>query len=640
MKWLEWKNIAINENYIYYRNEKTTSKKEGQMNFEGIHYKINNVSKLKYYRLQKKTHNCAYLQFNNEILNEELTKLVYKVNYETTEKTTQLSQPTKTNISKETTKNMEQTTENIRELLFKKESRKQQILVNKYQEKPNKFITPHTINYSNFFEECYKYKYICFDTINIPNSILQKIDVLDFIYKCYLINCIPIFISKLNIEQRIVNSLGIKLELPYIVLKSFEDFIFSFNQSGSSNKELSINIPFIFINEISKKDYDLDKLIKKTINIINRNIKPEQNKLIEEEKKIPNNLIKDIEFKNYFKSQKYTNLKYDDVLLIIDDDKHTNNLINIIYYLLQYKNNLLKPRFFCYDTKYVNDFLSILEFTYQDNKLKIPIFLMKENYINNKNFNWHNEKLDKKITYILTNNNNNNNNKSIFRDVLSYIIPQTIQEYSKTCIDLIKSETNSNYVVGINLYHSNRLKHKKLNKYIFLNEIYYILSINHLIENIIKQYLKYLQENPKNKIMKPTIQFIIFCKKEDIHASQHIFGKIEKGLKTPVHIKYNNIHDFDYITNLDNMTNQIYMRDLYIMSSCDTIITANNLFSLLSIILNNKQEPKPEFNKKVDTIYYPKKWLKDNIPNMNFIKMIKYNNNNNNNKNNRMLVEI
>jgi hypothetical protein len=630
MKWLEWKNIAINENYIYYRNEKTSIKNEGLMNFEGIHYKINNIDKLKYYRLKNKTHNCAYLQFNEEIMNEELIQLIYKTNYQESTESTESKKSKKSNISLGTKEIMRESNENITKILFKKESRKQQILIDKYQQNPNKFIIAHKIDYINFFEECYKYKYICFDTINLPNSILKKIDVLDFIYKCYLINCIPIFISKLNIEERIVNSIGIKLELPYIVLRSFEDFINSFKQKGTTNKDLNINIPFKFINEISKKDYDLDKLIKKTINIKNKHITEEQHKLIEDNNKISNNIIINIELQNYFKTQKYTNLKYDDVLLNINDDKHTNNLINIIYYLLQYKNNLLKPRFFCYDTKYSNDFLSILEFTYQDKKIKIPIFLMKESYINNKNFNWHTEKLDKKITYILI-----NNKSTIFRDVLSYIIPPTIEEYSKSCIDIIKSETNANYVVGINLYHFNRLKQQKLSKYIFLNEIYYILSINHFINKIIKEYLEYIKNNLNNKIIKPVIQFIIFCKKEDIKASEHIFSRINKGLKSPIEMKYNNIHDFDYITNLDNMTNQIYMRDLYIMNSCDTIISANNLFSLLTIILNKKEE-KSDLNKKVDTIYYPKKWLKDNIPNMNFIKMIQKNNK----EDNRLLVEI
>jgi hypothetical protein len=587
MKWLEWKNSSINKNYIYFRNENSIQKKEGELNFEGIHYKTNNIDKLQHYRLQKKTDKCCYLQFNYEIINNDLEKLKYNPDFKENENSV-LDEPQQPSfIDNNKREKLQFIDENINEILYKKELYKQNILINKSinnNKNKNKNIKPKKINFSDFLSSCYEFEYICLDIINTPKIILSKIDILDFIYKCYLINSIPIFISNINIQNRISNSLGFKLDLPFISINSFDKLILGFKITGTTNKDIINNIPFKYINEISKKDYDLDKLIKKDI-FSREKLKEEYTIQQQQKNKVNNSIIEEISFKQYFKTQHFTNLKYDDIILNINQSNITNTYIQIIFYILKFKQNKLKPRLFAYINKITNEFLSILEFTFQDYNIKIPIFKMKEEYLQDNNFNFikfENHHLITMIQYILQSKNT---------EIINLLFPPTLNEYSSSYLDIIKNNTSSNTIVGINLYHYNRININKLQKYVFLNEIYYILSINHIINNI-----------SNNNINNKNIHFIIFSNKNDIPATKHIFEKIKLGFKNKFNFNYTHISEYNELFKIDNQ-NELFMKELYLLRNCDFIINSNNLFSILSMVNNNNK------------IYYPKKWLKDNIQN-------------------------
>jgi hypothetical protein len=568
MKWLQWKNLSINENNIYFSNNNKPQKNEYEINFQGISSFINNLNLIKYYRNEQKKINCCYLKFDFQEFNNKLNILSYKKN-------NNIDIDKKENI--ENNSKLNNIDNNVKQLLFLKESKNQNILINKYNKNPNKNIEIININYSNFFESCYKYKFICLDLLYTPKSILTNINVLDFLYKCYLINCIPIFITKTSIDNIITNNLGKHIKLPFISLKSFDELINGFN----SNNESNININFNYINDICKQDYNLDYLIYKKI-YINEVVKTENNNEI-----LNNELIENTNIKSYFNSQKYNTIKYDDIY--IDTTKSTNSLINIIYYLMKYINKTYKPRFFIDNSISSNEFLNLFHIIKQNLNINIPFFEMNDIYLNDKNFNFiHNNNLNKQINYIF-----DNNNKSIRTRVLNILFSESIKTSTSNIISNIKNKVNSNHIVGLHLYHNERYTKNKLNKYIFLNEIYYILAIDKLIKNHLDNFIKNINTQ---QIELPKIHFLIFSIDNDISVSTRIFNTIKNGYKSKISIDFSHIIQHNQITN----TNINFMKDMLLLNSCDSIITSNSLFSLLTIITSNS-----------NNIYYPKKWLQN-----------------------------
>lgn len=581
MKWLQWKNLSINEQNIYFSNNNKPQKNLNESNFQGISYFTNNINLIKYYRNEQKKINCCYLQFNIDNFNNSLESLTFKQ---------QFNQQSNIEESK-TTDKLSKINNNVNEILFKKQSKNQNILINKFNNTSNKNIEILNINYSNFFEQCYKYKFICLDLINTPNIILSKLNVLDFLYKCYLINSIPLFITKSNIENIIKNNFNKNIELPFISVNSFDNLINGFISNGNtSNEALNINIQFKYINEICKRDYNLDYLIYKKI-YINDIIKQEKQQPIDKE------LLQKKEELNYFNSQLYSSIDYDNIYL--NTSNTTNTFIKIIYYLMKYYNNELKPRFFIDNNESSNDLLSLFDLMKSYN-INIPLFTMKEEYNTKFKFidNSNKDELTSKINYIFNNKNNIQKDK-----VLNYLLPTQLNNDYQNIINNIKNKVNSNHIVGIHLYHNNRYNANKLNKYIFLNEVYYILAI----DNFIKSYLNKYMENLKSSsnIELPKIHFLLFTPKDSINVSQLIMNSIKNGYKSKITIDFTHINQHNQL--LNNGNNR-FLNDMFLLSHCDSIITSNTLFSLLTMLFTSSND-----------IYYPKKWLKDNILNENFI---------------------
>lgn len=622
MRWYEWKNLSINENQVYFRNSMVQQKEDGKYNFEGIKYDLNNLDKLPKYRVERKERKCAYLKLSIDMIKSRLEELKYSPDYDGAKSNT-------IDIYKNTI------IENQDKLLFKKQSKNINILTSKFNKLNNNNITIVNLKYEDILESCRNYSYICLDLINTPEVLLKKIDILDFVYKCYLINCIPIFITKINMNKYFFNSVNVKIELPYICIENFEKLIAGFENKLEQN---IINIGYKYINEICKTDYDLDKLVIKKV--LTRNyIKQQYKDAID--KKIDNTIIDIVKDRNYFKDQYTCELEYDDILLDTKDD--TNLLLIVIYYLMLYKKGTCKPRFFAYDTIETNNFLSMLEFIYQDRKIRIPIFKMNSVYISHKKFKFINIEYDKLY---------NNQKSFIIKDNISKIIKDiylnidkieettnilsssTIQEFNEECIKEIKNKTNTNYIIGIHIHQYKRYKSNKLEKYCFLNEIYYILAIDKMLKDIMN---KYIEEFKRKRVLKQKIELLkvhllIFSTKEDEDVSRLILDSIIKGYKTKLRLSYSHINDYISLTSLNNIKkedsnyNDIFMNHMNILSLCDSKISSNSLTSILADIYSkNNTINNNVLNCKLNCI--PGKWLIDKEKNNELIKNFKENSN-------------
>lgn len=469
--------------------------------------------------------------------------------------------------------------------------------------KPLSFPIISMNNYKDIYSYIHEYEFVCLDVDK------TRINMFDFMYKCYLMNVIPIIIS-------LTQDTNMKYKVPYLLFRYYD--------THDIQREVRL-----YKDILKTKHYDFQQILVQHSNIFQRSL--------------------------YFQKTFMYHTLEDCKNIILSCKKPTNFMIEFLYFLHKNNTNNELYRLFVkmddvpmFKTQCMKYLKNIAVFREIKNKQSI---VLQDNTVNSlmvqsQTNASQNKKALQELLSMMENDNSSTKSilfeesvPSLFTNKITYLFQDGNNDLKKHILDTyiytnpliqaygsyIQSMTSlkQTQFVGMNLYYSTRFNSTKLNTFTFINEVYYILALHAIVKKIDTVNMRIT--NRQRKIH--TIHIVVVCPKQDQQIVSSVIERIKEAYSTKYKIEYSSIdtHFRSFLMDensgtLEN-TNFELVKDILFNNSLNDIdycmllskfpylIATNTLFSLLSMYMSSTNK---------NNIIIPKKWLNEPISNHSF----------------------